>query len=106
MPDANDYKIGKPFDLAELRKPKAARQPSPRDVAITKAINAAATSPESQVIPLTLPETEKVGTAKAGAVRLIRSLAAPVNVGVSAAYPHTLLFSRGKLSNRGRRAGA
>jgi hypothetical protein len=106
VPDASDYKIGKAFDIAELRKPARVREPSPRDIAITKAINAAATSPASQVVPLSLPESDKLGTAKAAAVRIIRSNGSPVHVGVSAQYPNTLLFSRGVLSNRGRKARA
>lgn len=105
MPDASEYKLGKAFDITELRKPKAVRQPSPRDVAISKAINAAAVAPESQVIPLHLPDGEKVATAKAAALRQIKALQSPVHVGISGNHPNTLLFSRGVLSNRGRRNG-
>lgn len=103
MADAGDYKIGKAFDIADLRRSARVREPSPRDIAITKAINAAATSPASQVIPLSLPETDKLGTAKAAAARIIRRQGSPVHVGVSGQYPNTLLFSRGVLSNRGRK---
>jgi hypothetical protein len=104
MADGNDYRIGKPFDISGLRKPKVGRKPSPRDAAITRAINAAAVAPESQVIPLLLPEGEKVGTATAAARRLIKALNSPVNVGVKASHPNTLLFSRGVLRGRGSRA--
>jgi len=101
---ANEYKIGKTFDISDLRKPKAVRQPSPRDEAIGRAINQAATAPESQVVPLHLPISEKLGTAKAAAVRQIKARQSPVNVGISATHPNTLLFSRGVLSKRSRRS--
>jgi hypothetical protein len=102
--DGNDYRIGKPFDISGLRRQKAERKLSPRDAAITKAINAAAVAPESQVIPLLLPDGEKVGTATAAARRLIKALHSPVNVGVKASHPNTLLFSRGALRGRGNRS--
>jgi hypothetical protein len=105
MPSASDYKIGKPFALAELAKPKRVRQPLPRDEALTKAIRAAAAAPESQVIPFTFPETEKVGTVKAAAIRIVKTLELPVNVGVHKDFPNAILLSRGTLSNRGKRNG-
>lgn len=101
----SEYVVGKPFDIAELRKPKRVRQRSPRDEAMTKVINQAAAGSESQVFPFLMPETEKVPTAKAAAIRLIKALEVPVNVGINAAHPNTLLFSRGVLSNRGKRKG-
>lgn len=103
MPD--EYKTGKPFSIEELQKPKPVRQPSPRDAALIKAINAAAAGPESQVIPFIFPESEKQGTVKAAAIRLVKALDLPVNVGVHASYPNAVLLSRGTLSNRGKRKG-
>lgn len=99
----SDYTIGKPFDIAELRKPKPVRQPSPRDIALTKAIQAASAAAESMVIPFSFPETEKRGTVKAAATRLAKALDVPVNVGVHKDYPNAILLSRGLLSQRGRR---
>jgi hypothetical protein len=55
------------------------------------------------VIPFTFPDTEKVGTVKAAAKRIAADLELPVNVGAHAAYPNTILLSRGVLSNRGRK---
>ncbi|MHB8958355.1 MAG: hypothetical protein ACYDAN_01860 [Candidatus Limnocylindrales bacterium] len=100
-----EYVVGKPFDLAELHKPKPVREPSPRDAALIKAINAAAAAAESQVIPFVFPETEKQGTVKAAAMRLVKALELPVNVGVHKDFPNAVLLSRGTLSNRGKRKG-
>ena len=104
MPDT-EYKVGKPFSIEELRKPKPARQSSPRDLALTKAIQAAAAGAESQVIPFVFPETEKQGTVKAAAIRLVAALELPVNVGIHKDYPNAILLSRGTLSNRGKKKG-
>jgi hypothetical protein len=97
------YGIGKPFDIATLKAPRRAKAPNPRDVALEKAIKEASVAAESQVIPFTFPDTEKVGTVKAAAKRIAADLVLPVNVGAHAAYPNTILLSRGVLSNRGRK---
>jgi hypothetical protein len=97
------YSVGKPFDIAELRKKTAtARQPSPRDVALEKAIREAAAAAESQVVPFYLTEKDKLPTVKLAARRIAERLELPVNVGSNLAYPNTVLLSRGVLSNRGR----
>jgi len=101
-----EYVIGKAFDIAKLRAPKRTREPSPRDIALTKAVRAAAAAAPSQVIPFSYPASDKQATVKAAAKRIVAELDLQVNVGASAAYPNTLLLSRGTISNRGRRRPA
>lgn len=98
------YVIGKPFDIADLKKPVRARAISARDQELQKAITAAAAGAASQVIPFSFdPERDKAGTVKAAAKRIVAAMQVPVNVGYNATFPNTILLSRGVLSNRGRR---
>jgi len=98
------YTYGKAFDISELQKKAVtARKPSPRDVALEKAIREAAAGSESQVVPFYLGETDKLATVKLAARRIADRLDLPVNIGVHQAYPNTVLLSRGTLSRRGRR---
>ena len=103
---AKQYVIGKPFDIADLKKPVRARVVSPRDQELEKAITQAAAGAASQVIPFSFdPEKDKIGTVLAAARRIVKVMEVPVNVGVNVAmYPNAILLSRGVLSNRGRRA--
>ena len=98
------YTIGKPFDIEKLKKPVRARDVSPRDQELEKAITQAAAGAASQVIPFLFdPEKDKVGTVLAVARRMVARMQVPVNVGVNAAmFPNAILLSRGVLSNRGR----
>ena len=98
------YIIGKPFDISELKKPERVRPVSPRDQELEKAITQAAAGAESQVIPFSFdPAKDKVGTVRAAARRIVRSMGVPVNVGYNAAkHPNAILLSRGVLSLRGR----
>ena len=108
MPTTQQYTIGKPFDISELKKPKAVRAVSPRDQALEKAITQAAAGAESQVFPFFFdPEKDKVGTVKVAAKRIVGSMGVPVNVahnGALKGYENAILLSRGVLSNRGRRS--
>jgi hypothetical protein len=97
------YQIGKPFDIADLKKLQRARAVSPRDQELEKAITQAAAGAASQVIPFSFdPERDKAGTVKAAAKRIVKAMGVPVNVGFNAKFPNTILLSRGVLSNRGR----
>jgi hypothetical protein len=97
------YQIGKPFDIADLKKPPRARVVSPRDQELQKAITQAAAGAASTVIPFSFdPALDKAGTVKAAAKRIVKVMQVPVNVGYNAAFPNTILLSRGVLSNRGR----
>jgi hypothetical protein len=99
------YVIGKPFDIEDLKKPPRARVVSPRDLELQKAVTQAAAGAASQVIPFSFdPEKDKAGTVKAAAKRIVARMEVPVNVGYNAAFPNTILLSRGVLSNRGRRS--
>src|SRR5262245_45250495 len=98
-----DYVVGKAFDINTLKKPQRGKERSQGDIQLEKAIKEASSRAESQVVPFTFPETEKIGTVKAAAKRIVAELDLPVNVGVHAGYPNTILLSRGTLSNRGRR---
>jgi hypothetical protein len=99
------YLIGKPFDINDLKKPERTRAVSPRDRELERAITQAAAGAASQVIPFSFdPESDKIGTVKAAAKRIVASMEVPVNVGYNAAFPNTILLSRGVLSNRGRRS--
>ena len=98
------YSYGKPFDLAELRnRAAAAREASPRDVALEKAIREASAAAESQVVPFYIGKSDKLATVKLAARRIVDRLDLPVNVGSHRAFPNTVLLSRGALSNRGRK---
>lgn len=104
---AEPYSIGRPFDISELNKPKIrAKTASPRDLALEKAITQATAGAESQVFPFFFdPAKDKVGTVKAAAVRVVKAMQVPVNVGYNkglAGYENAILLSRGVLSNRGR----
>ncbi len=103
MPKEATYRVGAAFPIEDLKKKAQPKPQSERDKAITKAINEASAAAPSQVIPLFLPEGVKVGTAKAAASRLVAAMGASVNVGISKDYPNVILFSRGRLSLRGRR---
>ena len=100
------YTIGKPFDIGELKKPLRARVVSLRDQELEKAATQAAAASATQVIPFSFdPEKDKLGTVLAAARRTVKRVGVDVNVGTNAAMlPNTVLFSRGILSNRGRRA--
>lgn len=104
MPN-KQYTIGKPFDIAELKKPVRARVVSPRDQELERAITQASAGAASQVIPFLFdPEQDKTGTVLAAARRIVANMGVPVNIGVNAAmFPNAILLSRGILSNRGRR---
>jgi hypothetical protein len=100
------YTIGEPFDIGVLNTAKPSRAVSTRDVVLEKAITQAAAAAESQVIRFFFdPETDKVGTVKAAAKRIVKAMQVPVNVGYNKAkFPNAILLSRGVLSNRSRPA--
>lgn len=104
MTKYNILKVGKPFSIDELRRPRTVRRGrvSPRDAEIEKLVNEVSAGPESSVWPWDLG-TAKLATARAAANRVIKRLGAKVSVGVHRDHPNKLLFSRTAFRKRSRR---
>ena len=94
-------KVGKPFSVDELKKPRL-RNANPRDAELELLVNEVSIGPASQVWPMELGDA-KLSTARAAANRAIKRTGAKVFVGVHRDYPQVLLFSRSRISNRGRK---
>jgi hypothetical protein len=94
-------KVGKPIDIAELRRAKQPRERkvNPRDQDLRLLINEVSAGSESQVWPWELGN-QKPATARAAANRLIKQTGSNVYVGVHHDHPGKLLFSRQPLRAR------
>ncbi|HVA87663.1 MAG TPA: hypothetical protein VNF73_15265 [Candidatus Saccharimonadales bacterium] len=99
--------VGKPINLDELRPVPKEHSLTPRQIAqrerdaeLRRAINEASAAAESQAIPISLKDGQKMATMRAAMTRLIKETGSTVHMGVRG---ETIYLSRGPIpGGRGR----
>jgi hypothetical protein len=99
-------KVGKALNIEDLQKKPSprGRRANPRDEDLLRLVNEVSVGPASRVLPWHFEG--KAATARAAAIKVIKSSAANVYVSSRLDMPGVLLFSRVRLSGRQDRQAA